>query len=240
VRRRVHGELIKVRTTRTALGFASAIALLTVALVLLSILAGKPTTSDDKLDAIAVGAFVAFLLIFFGVVGAGGEYRHRTLAPALLVAPGRARLLGARMLAYGIAGLAIAGVMLAVAFALGLPLLASRPGPDLAGSDYVRAIGGGLVASALCAMLGVAIGTLVARQVPAIIGTTVWLFVLEPLVDLVSHDATKFTIGQTSGAVGASQQGATLDWLPATLVLIGWTALFAVAAAVVDNRRDVS
>lgn len=238
--RLIRGELIKVRTTRTALGFAAAIALLSTALVLLGILAGKPNTVDEKLESIAVGAFVSFLLLFFGVVGAGAEYRHRTLAPALLVAPSRARLLSARMVAYALAGACIGAVMLVVAFAIGLPLLAGRSGPDLGGSDYLRAIGGGLTSCALCAMLGVGAGTLVARQVPAVIGAMVWLFILEPLVDLVSHDAVKFTIGQTSGAVGGSTSGQILDWGPAFLVLLGWTALFAFAGALLDRRRDVS
>lgn len=238
--RLIRGELIKLRTTRTALGFAAAIALLTLALVLLGILAGNPKTVGDKLDAVAVGNTVSALLLFFGLVGAGAEYRHRTLAPALLVAPNRARLLGARMIAYGFAGLAIAAVMLVVAFAIGLPLLAAQPGPDLGGSDYLHAIGGGLVACALCAMLGVGIGTLIAKQVPAVIGAMVWLFILEPLVDLVSHQATKFTIGQTASSVGGATGSDVLTWVPAFLVLLGWTALFAVAGGLVDRRRDIA
>ena len=238
--RRVAGELIKLRTTRTALGFAIAIALLSVALVVLSVLAGKPTNPGDKLDAVATGDLVCILLLFLGLVGASGEYRHRTLAPALLVAPGRARLLTARMLAYGLAGLAIGAAMLLVGYGLGIPLLAGRSGPDVATSDYIRAGGGGLIACALCTMLGVGAGTLISKQVPAVIGATMWLFVLEPLVDLVSHDATKFTIGQASGELGGSNTGQLLAWGPALLVMLAWTALFALAAALVDGRRDVS
>jgi len=240
VTRLISGELIKLRTTRTALGFASAIALLTLANVLLGILAGDPKTVDDKLEALAVGNTNSALLLFFGIVGAGAEYRHRTLAPALLIAPRRVRLLAARIVAFGFAGLAIAALMLAVAFAIGLPLLAGQPGPDLAGSDYLLPVGGGLLACALTSMLGVGAGTLIAKQVPAVIGAMVWLFILEPLVDLVSHDALKFTIGQTAGAVGGGTSGDLLDWGPAFLVLVGWTALFALAGVLVDQRRDVS
>ena len=210
--RLVRGEFIKLRTTRTALGFAAAMALLTLALVLLGILAGDPKTAHDKLDAVSVGATISILLLFFGVVGAGAEYRHRTLAPALLIAPDRARLLAARMFAYGVAGLVIGAIALAVTFAIGLPLLASQPGPDLAASDYWLAIGGGLVACGLCAMLGVGAGALIAKQVPAVIGAMVYIFILEPLVNLVSKDATKFTIGQTSGAVAGSGSGEQLAW----------------------------
>jgi len=236
--RRVRGEMIKLRTTRTALGFAAGVAVLTLAIVLITALAGDPKTVADKRSALAVGSAVSALLLLFGVVGAGAEYRHHTLAPALLVAPGRGRLLAARVAAYGIAGLAIGVVMTAVAFAVGIPLIAGQPGPDLGASDYLRTGGGGLVAVTVSTMLGVGIGTLVGKQVPAVIGTMVWLFVLEPLSGLIG-DISKFTIGQAETSVGGDTGGDVLPWGAACLVLLAWTALFLIAAAVVDARRDI-
>ena len=97
--RLINGELIKVRTTRTALGFGVASVLLVLALVLISFLAGDPTTAGDKRDALNVGGVLSVPLLIFGIVGATGEYRHRTIAPAVLIAPGRARLTVARLIA---------------------------------------------------------------------------------------------------------------------------------------------
>lgn len=236
---RIRGELIKLRTTRTALGFAAAVGLLTLAIVLLTILSGHPTTVPDKRSALAVGSSVSAVLLLYGVVGAGAEYRHRTLAPALLVAPGRARLLVARLVAYALAALVIGLIITAVAFAIGLPLLAARPGPDLASGDYLRAAGGGLLAMVLSTMLGVGVGTLVGKQVPAVIAAIVWIFVLEPLSGLIGS-ISKFTIGQSATSIGGDTGGDVLPWASAFLVLIAWTALFLVAAAVVDRRRDIS
>lgn len=236
----IRGELIKLRTTRTALGFAAAVALLTLAIVLLSALAGNPETVEDKRGVLAVGSTISALLLIFGVVGAGAEYRHRTLAPALLVAPGRARLLLARVLAYGLAGLGIGLVMTAVAFAIGLPLLSGEPGPALGADDYLRTAGGGLLAIVLATMLGVGVGTLVGRQVPAVIGTMVWFFILEPLTGLLGG-TSKFTVGQTTNALGGGSGGG--DLLPfgaALLVLIAWTVAFVLAGALVDRRRDIA
>ena len=235
---RIRGELIKLRTTRTALGFAAGVAVLTLAIVLITALAGDPKTVADKRSALAVGSAVSALLLVFGVVGAGAEYRHRTLAPALLVAPGRGRLLAARLVAYGIAGLAIGVVMTVVAFAIGLPLLAGQPGPDLSTSDYLRTGGGGLVAVTVSTMLGVGVGTLIGKQVPAVIGTMVWIFVLEPLSGLIDH-ISKFTIGQAETSIGGDTGGDVLPWGAAVLVLVAWTAAFVIAAAVVDSRRDI-
>jgi ABC-2 type transport system permease protein len=237
--RLVGGELLKLRTTRTALGFAAAVALLTLAIVLLTILSGHPTSVSDKRSALAVGSSISALLLVFGVVGAGAEYRHRTLAPALLAAPGRGRLLVARIVAYALAGLAIGIVMTIIAFAVGLPLLANRPGPDLAGADYLRAGGGGLIAIVLSTMLGVGVGTLVGKQIPAVIGTMVWIFIVEPLSGLIGH-ISKFTIGQAATSLGGDTGGDVLPWGAALAVMIAWTALFVVAAALVDHRRDIT
>lgn len=235
----VRGEIIKLRTTRTALGFTAAVVILTLAIVLITILAGDPRTVADKRGALAVGSGTSALLLVFGVVGAGAEYRHRTLAPALLVAPGRGRLLAARVIAYGLAGLAIGLVMTIVALAIGLPLLAGQPGPDLGASDYLHACGGGLLAIFLCTMLGVGVGTLVGNQVPAVIGTMIWLFILEPLSGLIDH-LSKFTIGQTATSLGGDTGGDVLAWGAAGLVMLAWAAAFVLAAALVDSRRDVA
>ena len=237
--RLIRGELIKLRTTRTALGFAAAVALLTLAIVLLTILAGDPRTIADKRSALAAGSTISAVLLLFGVVGAGAEYRHRTLAPALLVAPGRGRLLAARVVAYGFAGLIIGIVMTLVTFAIGLPLLAGQSGPDLGVGDYLRAGGGGLIAIVLSTMLGVGAGTLVGRQVPAVIGAMVWIFILEPLTGLIGH-ISKYTVGQTATSVGGDTGGDVLPFASALLVMIAWTAAFLIAAALVDHRRDIA
>ena len=235
----IRGELVKLRSTRTAFGFTVAVALLALAIVLITILAGNPQSIADKRAALAVGSTASTLLLLFGVVGAGGEYRHRTLAPALLVAPGRGRLLAARILAYGLASLAIGLVITIVTFAIGLPLLAGQPGPGLGAVDYLRAGGGGLVAIVLSTMLGVGAGSLVGSQVPAVIGALVWLFILEPLSGLLGG-VSKFAIGQTATAIGGDTGGDVLPWAAAFLVMLAWTAAFVLAAALVDRRRDIA
>jgi ABC-2 type transport system permease protein len=231
---RIRGELIKLRTTRTALGFAGAALLLVLATVLISSLAGHPSTLQEKRGVLSA------VLLLFGVVGAAAEYRHRTLAPALLIAPNRGKLTFARMLAYAVAALGIGVLMLIVAFAIGIPLLASEKGPDLVGSDYVRAAAGGLLAAVLCAILGVGVGVLVRNQVAAVVGSLCWFFIVEPLIPLLSHDASKFTIGATAGNLGGQTTDTALAFVPDLLVLVGWAAIFLVAGILVDRRRDVT
>ena len=57
--------------------------------MLISSLAGHPHTLQEKRGVINFGNVLSAVLLLFGVVGAAAEYRHRTLAPALLIAPNR-------------------------------------------------------------------------------------------------------------------------------------------------------
>jgi ABC-2 type transport system permease protein len=238
VSRLINGELIKVRTTRTALGFAAASLLLVVAGVTISILAGHPATIDDKRGALAFGSGIAIVLLLFGAVGATGEFRHRTLAPAVLIAPDRLRLLLARLAAYTLTALAVAALMAVVTFAIGIPLLAGEKGPDLAGSDYVKVVAGGLLSAGLAVAIGVAFGTLVRNQVFAVISVLVWITILEPLVGLIKDRALDYTLGSalTRVAQGGDDR---MSLGGAVLVLLAWGVVLLVAAAVVDRRRDV-
>jgi ABC-2 type transport system permease protein len=235
----IRAELLKLRTTRTALGYAAAATILTLVFIIITITSSDLRTVGDERNALAVGSGLSAVLLLFGVVGSAAEYRHHTLAPALLAVPGRARLLVARMIAYGVAGFLIGVLMLIVGLAIGIPLIAGEPAPSLAGSDYVHLVAGGLLATTLCAMLGVAIGALVANQVAAVVGVIVWLFILEPLLAPLLHRASAYTISQTATALGGGTDGELLAWGAALAVLAVWAAAFMVSASFVDARRDV-
>ena len=92
----------------------------------------------------------------------------------------------------------------------------------------------------LSTMLGVGVGTLVGNQVPAVIGTMVWIF--DPRAAQRPHRprSSKFTVGQTATSLGGDTGGDVLPWAAALLVMIAWTAVFLLAAALVDQRRDVA
>jgi ABC-2 type transport system permease protein len=236
--RLVAGELIKVRTTRTALGFGAASLLLVVASVLITILAGHPDTLEDKREALNFGSAIAIVLLLFGAVGATGEFRHRTLAPAVLIAPDRLRLLLARLAAYALTALAVAAVMALVTLVIGIPLLGGEAGPDLGGGDYTKIVAGGLLVAALAVAIGVAFGTLVRNQVFAVIAVLVWVTILEPLVGLIDDSYTDYTLGSTLTRVAQGGDD-RMSLGGAVLVLLAWGAVLLVAAAVVDRRRDV-
>jgi hypothetical protein len=235
----VRGELFKAITTRTILAYAALGVALALVQVLVTILPGwgDPTSLADKKEAIAG---LPLLVLLLAIVGAAGEYRHRTAAPAALVAGhDGGLLLVARAGAYALAGVAIAALATAVTLAVGLPLLARQPGPALAAGDIALVAGGSLIAAALSAVVGVALGALVRNQVVAVTGTLVVLFLVLPLVQALSAtvlDVTPF--GAAQGVAGAKL--ATLSTGAAAAVLVGWTAAALVAAVLAERRRDIA
>lgn len=235
----VRSELLKLRTTRTALGFAAAGVLLVLLVVIVGILAGDPSNIPDKRSTLAVGNAIGPVLMLFGIVGATAEYRHRTAATAALVVPQRLRLTTGRMLAFGLAGLLVGALLLVVAMVIGIPLLGGTRGPSLAFSDYARIVGGGLLTCSLAAMLGVGIGVLIANQVAAVVGALVWLFIAEPSIGIASRTVREYLIGDSFSALGGASGRHLLSFGVALLVVGGWTVGALAVAALVDSRRDI-
>jgi ABC-2 type transport system permease protein len=209
--------------------------LLVLALVLISFLAGDPTSVSEKRDALNVGGVLSVPLLLFGIVGATGEYRHRTIAPAVLIAPGRARLTVARLIAYMFTALAVGAAMVVVALAIGLPL--AGDGEDLASSDIVAIAGGGLLVSVLATALGVGVGVLVRNQVAGVVGALIWLFILAPVLGLIDEDLPNYTTLPAAGVAGGSD--GDISFGTAVLVLVAWAVVFFTAGLLLERRRDV-
>lgn len=235
----IRGEAIKLRSTRTALGFLIAGVALTLLVVLVSTLAGDPSTVEDKRAAMSVGVLF-ILFVVYGVVGATGEYRHRTVAPAVLIAPDRLRLLLARTLAYTVTAMGFAALMLVVALAIGIPLMAGNDGPSLALSDYLGLVGGTLLAAGLGGAMGVGIGALVGNQVAGVIGVLVYIFVIDGLIGLAKHSLTPYTIGSAAPKLTGDRVNDAFAFPGALAVLAGWTLLFVAAGMWRERRREVT
>lgn len=234
----IRGELIKTVSTRTLLGYAVfGVALAIVNAVIVTQFSGDLDTVSDKQEAIAGLPIIVLLL---GLVGATGEYRHRTAAPAVLAA-GRDRslLVLARAGAYALAGLAVGALMVAVALALGLPLLAAHPGPGLGAHDVAPVAGGSVLAAALSAIMGVAVGAIVRNQVAGVVGALILAFVVSPLIAVIDETAVEFTPFGAAFALAGDPQAGTLSWGGDALLLVAWTAPVLIAAIVTERRRDV-
>jgi hypothetical protein len=234
----LRGELIKTVTTRILFGYAALVVALAIGNVLMVTLSEDLVTVSDKQGAIAG---LTPLLILFGLVGAAGEYRHRTAAPAALAARGRrGRLLLARAGAYGVTSLVLGALAVVVALALGLPLLSREPGPGLGSGAIAAVAAGSVLGAALCAIMGVAAGALVRNQVLGVVGALILMFVAMPLLNVADQTAAELTpFGAAVGLAGDPTVDA-VSWGGAGLVLAAWTLSLLLAAIVVERRRDLA
>jgi ABC-2 type transport system permease protein len=245
----VRSELLKIRTTR---GWWAYLVVL-VALVGIGAAAEVGSRSLDErsgldfqyalVDLIGISSLLAIIL---GITIVTTEFRHGTITPTLLATPGRERVL---------AGKAIAGVLIAILFAamaiivvvVVASIYTSIDGGqlELADSDVVKRAATNVLGVVLWLLMGLAIGSVVHSQVAALVGTLVWLFLVETLLvglfSLLDLDAVEeyLPFHALDGADGTGGDN-LLSYGPALAVTCGWIALLGAAGFVRTSRRDIT
>ena len=245
----VRAELLKIRTTR---GWWAYLIVL-VGLVGIGTAAEVGSRSlpersglDFQFALVDLVGIASLLAIILGITIVTTEFRHGTITPTLLATPGRERML---------AGKAIAGVLVAIFFAVvAFVVIAvvaavwvSIDGGDLQllDSDVAARAVKTLVGVVLWLLLGVAIGAVVQSQVAALVGTLVWIFLVETLVvgllSLVDADvvAEYLPFHALDGADGSGGDN-LLGYWPALAVSCGWIVLLGAAGLVRTRRRDIT
>jgi ABC-2 type transport system permease protein len=237
----VSAEFLKLRTTRTAYGFLAAIVLLTLAVVAANSANVDLRAKEDLEEALSGAGIAAALLLVLGIVATTGEHRHGTITSSLLASPDRRRLVGAKVIAYLLTGALLGIAAVLATFAVAVPWLSARDAPlDLLDAgDYLGLFVEGVAVSALSGAVGVGIGAIVRNQVAAVVGTLVYLFVLEPVIGVVSADVAAYTIGGSQSALTAAPVEDALDPLAGGLVLAAWALGLSLAGAELEERRDV-
>jgi ABC-2 type transport system permease protein len=237
----VSAEFLKLRTTRTAYGFLAAIVLLTFAVVAANSANVSTRTKEDLLEALSGAGIAAALLLVLGIVATTGEHRHGTITSSLLASPDRRRLIGAKVLAYLVTG-ALLGVAAVIAtLAVAVPWLSARDAPlDLLDAgDYLGLLVKGVAVSALSGAVGVGVGAIVRNQVAAVVGTLIYLFVVEPVIGVISSEVAAYTIGGSQSSLTAAPVEDALAPLPGGLLLAAWALLLVFVGAELEERRDV-
>jgi ABC-2 type transport system permease protein len=242
-------ELFKQRTTRTFYGVVGGALGLVLLIVILASATGTWHTGDTPLrDLLGISGFAQVFALVLGILVVTSEFRHGTITPSLLVVPDRVRLMLAKLGASLATGLVLGLVATGLAAAIGAAILNTR-GIDtgLTGSQVTKMIVGGTIATALYAALGVGVGALVRNQVGAVIGTLVYLFVLENLLQIVKalrDPLAKYGFGGLgqglTGSGDAAADHPPLGQVSAGLVLAGYCAIFLLAGIAMMRRRDIT
>lgn len=243
----LRAELFKQRSTRTGLGLFGAMLGLVLFVVLLhgfGLAAGNFDSTSNQLTVLfgwgeVLAALFAALL---GAMSITGEIRHGTIRPTFLVTPRRRRVVAAKVGASMLIGAGFGLAAGAVAAGVGTAALRAR-GIDvrLNGGDYALLVTGGTAAAALWAAIGVGVGAVVRNQVPALLGTCVWLLFVENLLvgDIVGvGDVGRLLPGGAGKAISGLDPDMLLAPAAGLVLLVLYAAAAVVAGCLATSRRD--
>ena len=201
----------------------------------------------DGVYANAVSGFYFSMLL--GVLVVAGEFRHGTAVATFVAVPRRARVLLAKLLAAGIAGLllqvvAAAGGLLSGWLALEFYPEAATPSAEIFANTALASVVSGFVLG----IVGAAIGALLRSQVAALVGTLLWLFVVEPTLLLLLPEAGKFFLtGLATAIISIDLETDLVDFSSdvffspgvAIAVLLGYAVVASLLALLSSMRRDI-
>jgi ABC-2 type transport system permease protein len=192
--------------------------------------------------AFSVGANARVLLLILGIIGMTQEYRHRTATPTFLTTPRRWRVVAAKLLSYGLVAIPIALLVLAVGLAVVFIYAGARGARPALNSDNLQTLAAAGLVLVVFTVIGVGLGALVRNQVGAIVGSLVYLQVIEPIVAGIGaiQGAYKWLPGGAVQAITSNFQAPELlqPWQGA-LLLLGYGLLFALLGTIFAVRRDV-
>jgi ABC-2 type transport system permease protein len=237
-------ELLKLRTTRTALWLGGA------ALVLLLLALVLPLAIQDNFDEVdarsvfSSGGVVGLMMLVLGVVSSAGEYRHGTIASTLLVTPDRLRVSVTQALACGAAGLAAGLAGAAITVVIAVPWIAAKDAAGIGTGEAAGVLASVVLFAGLAGALGAGVGALLRNQVAAVVLLLLVLFVVDPAIATVWDPYGKWSLtGLTSALTGGDAgDGGDTGLLPvwaAALVWLGYTAVIVGGAALLTSRRDI-
>lgn len=240
-------ELLKLRSLRSTWGYGF-VALALAVLVTSGNIGG--TRAEDRLEpdfqfrvVLDAGFPASILALLMGIVLVTNEFRHGTIARALLAVPRRTRFVGLKLVTGAVSGAALMVLALAAAAVTAVIGLGIVDVPLELG-DAGRGAAHALLGATLAGVLGAAIGAAVHSQVGALVGALVWIFVAEPIcwaiLGLLDLDgASEYLPAASLGAV-VDSSGEGLSLAAAVGTTLAWTVLAVALGVVRTGRRDIT
>lgn len=237
-------ELLKLRTTRMLpllLLAAVAMSLFGVLIEGLSRDVNALTSAADQRDLLSKGVTIAvFFATLAGLLSVTAEYRYGTIRPTLLVQPRRHIVLAAKLAAAAVTGVVFAVACVAASFgAWAIVMQTQDASAALTSTHVLGLIFGPVAASALSAMIGVALGALIRNQAGAIIALAVYALVVDAGLFSAAPEVGQYLPGKAGDALAGRPVELLLAPALGALLLALWAVLFAGAALVRDRHRDV-
>lgn len=239
----LHSEWLKIRTTRTIallLVAAAAVTLLGASIEGISRSADELAQQDAQRTMFSATTTGVFFATLAGLIGVTSEFRYGTIRPTLLFEPRRRIVLGAKLATGALVGVVFGAVSVALSFGAGWAMLSAR-GVDFALTDAhaLTLVFGTVAASALSALVGVAVGTLIRNQVGAFTAVLTYAFVVDALLFSAIPSVGRYLPGKAGDALVGRPVDDLLLPAVGAWVLAAWTLAFALSAAVRNDHTDV-
>jgi ABC-2 type transport system permease protein len=205
---------------------------------------GLPEVGTPQYETIvfSVGANASVFLLILGIIGMTQEYRHRTATPTFLTTPRRWRVVVAKLLSYALVAVPFAVLVLVVVVAVVLIYAGARGAAPSLNSDNLQTLGAAGLVLIVYSVIGVGLGALLRNQVGAIVGSLVYLYVIEPIVASIGaiQGAYKWLPGGAVQAITSDFQAPELlqPW-QGVLLLLGYGLLAALLGTLLAVRRDI-
>jgi len=247
ITRLVRAELRALATARAVLITLAVSAGLAVTSVIATASAaghnGAALSTADGADALLkLGIISCVAMLVLGILASGGEYRHKTIIPAMLITPRRGALVTAKVIAVAIAGAALSALTFGVGLATAAAELSAHGIHHLPAAT-ASMLAGTVIAGTLFGVIGVALGYLTRSTVAAVVGAVGWvMFVEQVILRTVAPQQLKWLVsGVASDLTTPIAHGtAPLPPATATAVLGGYALVLLAAAARLVLRRDVT
>jgi ABC-2 type transport system permease protein len=193
-------------------------------------------------QAFSAAASPTILMIILGIIGMTQEYRHRTATPTFLTTPRRGRVVVGKLIAYALAAIPLALLIVATNIAVVMVYAGARgDAPSLTGHN-LSVLAGSFAALVVYTVIGVGVGALLRNQVGAIVGSLVYLFVVEQVIQAIPaiNGIYKWLPGGALTAMTSTLNDVkVLDPWQGGLVLLGYGLVAAVLGTFLAVRRDV-
>ena len=244
----VRSELLKIRTTRAWWAYLVVIVLLTgigTAGSIGSAEIADRSTLSFQLDLVSTAGLSVLMAIILGITIVTTEFRHGTVTPTFLAEPRRERVILSKAIAAVVVAIGFALLALVVVAVVAIPWLTIVDAEVLRDTELLTRAGEQILSAVLWALIGVAIGTAVHSQVAALVGTLVWIFIVENLLvgllGLVDADGVAeylpFHALDAADGTGADN---LLSYGGGLAVTLGWILLLGAFGTWRTIRRDIS
>lgn len=237
-------ELLKIRSTRTTVGLVLGMLALILLFTLLTGLLSHPPGlmgRQNQRQLFSIGSIAGVFAALAGVLLVTSEYRHGTIRPTILFNPARSHVLGAKIIAGTLAGLAFGILGEALGWLIGWVVLDGRGITIVLSSGDVLLLAlGGLAGTALWGAIGATLGTIIRNQVGGVITLLAWGFVVDSLLFGLVPSVGRFMPTRAADAITGLKTQHLLSPGAGAVVLIAWAAVLAATGITLTARRDIN